>query len=77
MTAEERYFADDRHAAYAGWVLGVARNNGVMLEPVYDEHGNYLNRFTLELAAPKERPATFTVTFVIPYPPEDWMMDDG
>lgn len=69
---DEPYFVDDRHALYAGWVLGIAKRNGVPLEPVVDDDGNYTDRLTAELKDSDWGPVT--ITLVVPPPPDDWKM---
>jgi hypothetical protein len=69
----EGYFVDDRHAQYAGWVLGIALKNGVPVTNVVDEHGNHTDRLQLELHDPKQRPTKLMVTLVVPPPPDDWV----
>lgn len=68
---EGPYFVDDDHARYAGWIIGIARRNGVQLEPVTDDAGNYTDRLTAGMKAFDGR--WVTITFVVPPPPEDWV----
>ena len=60
-------FVNDRHALYVGWVLGIARENGLDVWPTMDEAGNYTDRIMLHLDA-----ETFTIKLVVPPPPDDW-----
>jgi hypothetical protein len=61
-----------RHALYAGWILGIARANGVPLEAVVDPLGNYTDRLEGHFTLPGDIVLTFTV--VVPPPPDDWVM---
>lgn len=59
---------DARHAAYTGWVLGIAIENGLPAEPVLDDDGNYTNELAIKWAN-----AQRTIVVVVPPPPEEWM----
>lgn len=80
MTSD-RNFVDDRHALYAGWVLGIALNNGLEALPVVDEAGNATDRIAIQLPKPADVfedtwPDTHvTITLVVPPPPDDWRLD--
>jgi hypothetical protein len=74
----DRNFVDDRHALYAGWVLGVALNNGLDALPVVDADGNATDRITVQLQRPAdvfEPVVDVTITLVVPPPPDDWRLD--
>jgi hypothetical protein len=71
------HFIDDRHAQYAGWVLGCAMRAGVKASPVYDADGNYTDRITIRLTEGRLRGLDAVVTLIVPPPPDDWPMDDG
>jgi hypothetical protein len=60
------YFVDTRHALYAGWVMGIARKNGLDCLPVVDMEGNYTGEYTYEIEG------GITVTIKVPYPPKNW-----
>ncbi len=64
------YFVDDRHALYVGWVAGIAWRNGLPVEIIADDEGNYTDRMKIPLAP------NFTIIVVIPYPPDDWTFTD-
>lgn len=59
-----------RHALYVGWVCGTANRNGVPLDPVVDEAGDYTDR-RLALRV-RDLPPNTTITLVVPEPPADW-----
>lgn len=63
------YFADDRHALYAGAILGIGMKYGIPLSPVVDDQGNFTDRFTLALEG-----GAITITLVVPPPPDEWTM---
>jgi hypothetical protein len=69
-TEQEGYFADDRHALYAGWIIGLGMKQGVFFKPVVDDDGNYTDRIMLPLGEGE-------ITFVVPPPPDDWSLTDG
>jgi hypothetical protein len=50
------------HPLYVGWVIGIARRNGVHLTPVVDEHGDYTDRATLEAPPTPSSSTTSSVT---------------
>lgn len=60
---------DDRHALYAGWVLGLAMKWGLPFVPVTDDNG-YTDRLAMPL------PDGHTLIVVVPYPPEDWTLSE-
>ena len=66
-----------RHVQYLGWILGIARGNGIPLEPVVDPLGNYTDRleghWILE-AWPDAEPIRLKFTIVVPPPPDDWVL---
>lgn len=64
-------FADDRHALYVGWVLGIAAKHHLAFEPEADGEGNYTDRLLYGV-----RPG-LTLTLVVPPPPDDWEVTDG
>ncbi|HSS11895.1 MAG TPA: hypothetical protein VLL25_18550 [Acidimicrobiales bacterium] len=68
----EGHFVDDRHALYVGWIVGIALRNGVVVEPVIDEAGNYTDRLTVALFGSGP-----TVTLIVPPPPADWSPPDA
>lgn len=70
-TGPRAHFESERHALYAGWVLGCAMRAGVKVTPGADEHGNYTDRFTVELPDRRD-PVVYTITLVVPPPPDDW-----
>jgi hypothetical protein len=63
-------FTDDRHALYAGWVIGTAMRHGVQLEPIVDDDGNYTDQLRLVHAG-------LDITLIVPPPPDDWKFPDG
>ena len=65
-----------RHAAYVGWVLGIARKHGVPAQPVVDDAGNYTDHLLLdfEVDTPGDGPV---ITIVVPHPPSDWKISDA
>ncbi len=65
-------FIDERHTFYVGWVLGIARHNGVDAEPVLDDDGNYTDRLAIPLADRGDN--LVSVTVVVPPPPPDWVL---
>lgn len=60
----------ERHALYVGWALGVALRQGVPIEPVRDEAGNYTDRLVLHVSDQAD------LTVVVPPPPEDWQLTE-
>lgn len=58
-------FLDDRHALYAGWVMGLALNQGLHATPVLDAEGNYTDRIAVSFGEDM-------ITVVVPPPPENW-----
>lgn len=70
MTEPNRNFVDDRHALYAGMVLGLAMKHGINLAPVIDDDGNYTPELQLGFEDPGEAP--ITVRLLIPEPPNYW-----
>jgi hypothetical protein len=69
------HFVDDRHTMYVGWVLGIARDNGVDANAVVDADGNYTDRIEVVLSRPPSGVVagfTVTLTLIVPPPPSDW-----
>lgn len=71
------YFQDERHALFAGWVLGLAWRNGIAAEPVQDDDGNYTDQLEVRLPFRDDGRANgglrwFGVRLVVPPPPDDW-----
>ena len=64
-------FISDRHSLYVGWVIGIAHRNGVPLEPVRDDAGDWTDRAELTLSP------HVTITLVVPPPPDDWTLEDA
>jgi hypothetical protein len=62
-----RYFVDERHALYAGWIFGIAMKHGVPVELVDDEDGIHTNQLRLGVGY-----TNVMVTVIVPYPPDDW-----
>lgn len=67
MDLRESNFQSDRHTLYVGWVLGIALKNGLDVEVIVDEAGNYTPQLMLNLEH-----SDFTITLVVPPPPDDW-----
>jgi hypothetical protein len=65
---------DFRHAAYVGWVLGLAHRHGLPFEPTVDDDGNYTAELKLVLDTARD---THKITVVVSPPPEDWSLPDG
>lgn len=65
------YFADDRHALYAGILAAALAMEGYAVSLIVDEDGNYTNR----LAFPTSRGLTYEL--IIPEPPEGWKLEDS
>lgn len=65
-----------RHAMYVGWVLGIAIRNGLDVEAVLDDAGNYTDRLEVKLRQPKARSfsSSVAVVLVVPPPPDDWIL---
>jgi hypothetical protein len=61
-------FSSDRHALYMGWVVGKALQHGLKITPELDDDGQFTDRLTLQL--PDD--ARYTLTVVVPPPPDDW-----
>lgn len=68
MSDKPPYFVDDRHALYAGSIIGIAMREGVVAHPVVDDDGNYTDRIWIE---------GLGVELVVPEPPADWTLDGG
>ena len=68
------YFADERHALYAGWIVGIAMSNGIEVEVLADPEGNYTGEIRLGLPRLLNgiTQGRDTVTLSVPYPPQDW-----
>ena len=67
------YFANDRHALYCGWVVGLAMRHGLLVSLVDDEEGNHTDHMRVFLGdAFGER---FIVDLVVPEPPVDWTFE--
>jgi hypothetical protein len=64
----EPLFDSDRHALYTGWVIGRAVRAGLAVTPVYDDDGNYTDRFVIDRIG---------ITVVVPPPPDDWTVPDA
>lgn len=60
-------FVDDRHALFAGWMLGTLRDLNVPVEPLFDEWGDYTDRVRIP-----RPPGSLPLVLVIPPPPGDW-----
>lgn len=58
-------FANVRHNLYVGWVIGFAHRAGLKVIPMYDEGGNYTDRFVIDMNGR-------AITLVVPEPPDDW-----
>lgn len=59
-----------RHALYVGWVAGIAYLNGVRLDPVVGDDGDFTDRLSVRLSTSRLAIAqTVTITFVVPPPP--------
>lgn len=65
-------FASDRHALYAGWIVGLGMRHGVLLVPVRDATGNATDRLELRLPG-TEHDGSVTLTLVVPEPPPGWL----
>ncbi|HEY2300343.1 MAG TPA: hypothetical protein VGH66_00540 [Acidimicrobiales bacterium] len=63
---------EGRHAFYAGWIAGIARKAGLMIEPVLID-GQVTDTFEVMVIRPGSY--TVTVTVVVPPPPDDWHLD--
>lgn len=63
---------EPRHALYAGWVLGIARRNGIDAQPVLDDAGNYTDRIAFPVAG-----YAVNVVVVVPPPPAGWSLPAG
>lgn len=74
MSEPNRNFVDDRHALYAGAILGIAMKHGLNLRPCIDTEGNYTNHLRLSLEDPAEVPVV--IELIVPPPPDDWSMAD-
>ena len=62
-----------RHAAYAGWVCGLALRAGLNVVPEVTEDGHYTDRLRVLLPAPEVEPGTTVeLHLVVPKPPDDW-----
>lgn len=59
---------NERHALYVGWVLGLARRNGVPARPEVDEAGDYTDALMVEISP------NVIVRLVVPPPPADWQL---
>ena len=57
-----------RHAMYAGWIVGLALDVGLDVEPVVDPLGNYTDRIALQVTSGR------TIELVVPPPPDDWVL---
>lgn len=66
MTDHRRHFANDRHALYAGWLIGTAMREGVVIHPIVNQDGNYTDRIWV---------ASLNAELVVPEPPDDWDFD--
>lgn len=71
------HFTDERHALFAGWVLGLAWRNGIAAEPVMDDDGNYTDRLEVRLPFRPDAGTDgglrwYSVTLIVPPPPDDW-----
>ena len=72
------YFVDDRHALYAGWVAGIAAQNGLSVMPVTDSEGNYMARIRLKFEDRNGSELTTTaIELIVPCPPYDWNLNEG
>jgi hypothetical protein len=73
---EKAHFESDRHALYVGWVLGCAMRAGIKITPVRDDEDNYTDRLIIEIPD-RQTPAVYTITVVIPPPPDDWTFEEA
>ena len=64
------YFVDDRHALFAGWIIGIGMRNGVDVRSVVDGDGNYTDRMQVPVGDQ-------VIELVVPYPTDDWQLADG
>lgn len=62
-------FVNDRHALFAGWVMGTLMKRGYRVSPVTDLDGAYLARVRFYEDDPAH---SFELT--IPEPPEKWTL---
>ncbi len=65
-------FANQRHALYAGWVIGEMWRSGVLAVPIFDGDSNWTPRFALTTRPIIGWPVT--VELAIPEPADDWEM---
>jgi hypothetical protein len=57
------HFHSDRHALYAGWIIGNAMRHGISVRPITDNDGNYLPRLHV---------IPLGCDLIIPEPPPEW-----
>lgn len=60
---------DERHALYAGAVIGMAWKHGIHLHPKVDDDGNYVAAVNLDIG-------DVCVEIIIPPPPSEWVLSD-